>query len=101
MNSHHFGGPFTNRTQLHWHGCWEIFYMFACCGLVGNPDLAAKKVVFCSSSNVNQVIGALSSVAALTASEAGETLSQLEDHRVFWRSPFLGRSRRYLRSCCL
>ena len=37
------------------HGCcWETFYIFAYCGLVGNPHLTAKNYFFCSPFNVNQ-----------------------------------------------
>ena len=40
------------------HGCcWETFYIFAYCGLVGNPHLAAIFSNFCSPSNVNPGFG--------------------------------------------
>ena len=39
----------------HYHDCgWETFYIFAYCGLVGNPHLTTKIYICCSPSNVNQ-----------------------------------------------
>ena len=37
-------------------GCWDTFCIFACCGLVGNPHLAAKIIFFCSPCNINQAL---------------------------------------------
>ena len=31
-----------------YHGCCDTFYIFAYCGLVGNPHSTAKKLSFCS-----------------------------------------------------
>ena len=49
---------FPARVQKAFHGCcWQTFYIFAYCGLVGNPHLTAKHLNFCSPSNVNHVSG--------------------------------------------
>ena len=59
MNGFSFCHSFKNTKtgtlkNRHTHGCcWETLYIFAYCGLVGNPPLTAKHD-FCSPSNVNQ-----------------------------------------------
>ena len=36
--------PFNQENKLTSHGCcWDIFHMFAYCGLVGNPNLTAQR----------------------------------------------------------
>ena len=40
------GALFTPSAPFFHGWCWETFYMFACCGLVGNPHLTAKIYIF-------------------------------------------------------
>ena len=47
----------TRRGSMHHGCCWEtLFYILACCVLVGNPHFTAKQCVFAPlpDSNVNQ-----------------------------------------------